>query len=385
MSVKIYTMTHKKFDVPNDPMYVPLQVGAEGKEPLGYVRDNTGENISALNCYYSELTGVYWIWKNDTESDIVGVCHYRRYLLNEKGVMFRKEEIEKLLSEYDCLTSRLLTLDFSYHYGFSDNHNVRDLDVTGEVIREKYPEDYPLFEKLVHENHTYFGNICVMKKPLFDAYCAWLFDIFAEVRKRIDIDSYDSYHKRVFGFISEFLLYVWVTKHKLRAYECMVGMIGEKAETKEMKQRLADYFAEKDIVGAKQYFMEMYTKRPDVLMEASDITGDLRICMQIIATAERELATTGGSILDRSCTFEDYMHLFKTLNGIVRRYCVGRQTTKDKEMLAKLHLSEEAVYVSVLAFCKEKEKTAEILNQIQAAYCGRNGGKYVSSGLYECI
>lgn len=163
MSVKIYTMTHKKFDVPNDPMYVPLQVGAEGKEPLGYVRDNTGENISALNCYYSELTGVYWIWKNDTESDIVGVCHYRRYLLNEKGVMFRKEEIEKLLSEYDCLTSRLLTLDFSYHYGFSDNHNVRDLDVTGEVIREKYPEDYPLFEKLVHENHTYFGNICVMK------------------------------------------------------------------------------------------------------------------------------------------------------------------------------------------------------------------------------
>lgn len=63
MLVKIYTMTHKKFDVPNDPMYVPLQVGAEGKEPLGYVRDNTGENISALNCYYSELTGVYWIWK----------------------------------------------------------------------------------------------------------------------------------------------------------------------------------------------------------------------------------------------------------------------------------------------------------------------------------
>lgn len=364
MSVKIYTMTHKKFDVPNDPMYVPLQVGAEGKEPLGYVRDNTGENISALNCYYSELTGVYWIWKNDTESDIVGVCHYRRYLLNEKGVMFRKEEIEKLLSEYDCLTSRLLTLDFSYHYGFSDNHNVRDLDVTGEVIREKYPEDYPLFEKLVHENHTYFGNICVMKKPLFDAYCAWLFDVFAEVRKRINIDSYDSYHKRVFGFVSEFLLYVWVTKHKLRAYECMVGMIGEKAETKEMKHRLADYFAEKDIVGAKQYFMEMYTKRPDVLMEASDITGDLRICMQIIATAERELATTGTSILDRSCTFEDYMHLFKTLNGIVRRYCAGRQTTKDKEMLAKLRLSEEAVYVSVLAFCKEKEKTAEILNQI---------------------
>lgn len=364
MSVKIYTMTHKEFEVPGDAMYVPLQVGSTGKEKLGYLCDDTGDNISALNCYYSELTGVYWIWKNDTGSDIVGVCHYRRYLLNEKGVMFRQEEIEKILSEYDLMTSRLLTLDFSYHYGFSDNHNIRDLDVTGEVLKEKYPEDYAVFEQLVHEEHTYFGNICVMKKPLFDAYCAWLFDIFAEVRKRIDVEDYDSYHKRVFGFISEFLLYVWVTKNQFKAYECKVGMIGEKAETKEMKLALASYFHKKDIAGAKQYFMEMYQKRPDVLMEASDITGELRVCMQVIATAEQEMAKRGSSILDQGYEYQDLMHLFKTLNGIVRRYCVGMETAQDKKMLGKLNISSEAVSVSVFAFCKEKTRTAETIHRI---------------------
>lgn len=365
MSVRIYTMTHKKFDVPQDSMYVPLQVGSAGKEKLGYLCDNTGDHISDLNCYYSELTGVYWIWKNDTRSDIVGVCHYRRYLLNEREVMFREAEIEKLLSEYDLLTSRLLTLDFSYHYGFSDNHNVRDLDVTGEVILEKYPEYYDTFHNLVHENHTYFGNICVMKKELFDRYCAWLFDIFFEVQKRINVESYDSYHKRVFGFISEFLLYVWVTKNRLNAYECKVGMIDEKAETKEMKLQLAEYFRRKDISGAKSYFMKMHKKRPDVLMEASDITGELRVCMQVIATAEQEKAATGQSILDQGYEYRKLMHLFKTFNGIVKRYCAHMETAQDKELLKKLGISEQAVDIAVLVFCKDTALTEETAHRIK--------------------
>ena len=95
MDIKIYTLTHKKFNVPPDTLYVPLQVGSEEKEDLGYLCDNTGENISALNCYYSELTGLYWIWKNDHETEYVGTCHYRRFLLNEQEKIFTKRELEE--------------------------------------------------------------------------------------------------------------------------------------------------------------------------------------------------------------------------------------------------------------------------------------------------
>ena len=57
MDLTIYTLTHKHFTKPDDNMYVPLQVGTAINSPLGYLRDDTGDNISALNGYYSELTG----------------------------------------------------------------------------------------------------------------------------------------------------------------------------------------------------------------------------------------------------------------------------------------------------------------------------------------
>lgn len=52
-----------------------------------------------------------------------------------------------------------------------------------------------------------------------------------------------------------------------------------------MKEQLAGYFARRDVDGAKAYFLERRKERPDVLMEASDVTGELRLCMQVIATA----------------------------------------------------------------------------------------------------
>ena len=74
-------------------------------------------------------------------------------------------------------------------------------------------------------------------------------------------------------------------------------MLGEKAETREMKEQLACYFFSMDVFGAKTYFAEMLKKRPDVLMEASDITGELKLSMQIIATMDQELQRTGHCYL----------------------------------------------------------------------------------------
>ncbi len=366
MSIQIYTMTHKKFDVPDDKMYIPLQVGSAGKESLGYLCDNTGNHISEQNCYYSELTGVYWVWKNVADVDYVGICHYRRYLLNEQELVLTKLEIEEILTKYDVLTSKLLTLDFPYDYGFAENHNIRDLQVTGEVIKELYPEYYPMFEKLVHQNHTYFGNICVMSKKHFDAYCDWLFSIFFAVQKRIDIENYDDYHKRVFGFISEFLLYVWIQVNGLHAYECKVGLIGEKVETKEVKKRLEEYFNHKDIAGAKAYFMEYYKKRPDILMEAADVGGDLRVSMQLIATAEQEKAAYGKSILEQQMPYAERIRAFKILNGVTKRYLRGLHTAEDENALSQMQFSEIAIRVAVLLFCKDAQQMEKTIQQMLA-------------------
>ena len=77
-NVKIIVATHKKYKMPEDEIYIPLQVGAEEKESLGYEKDNTGDNISSKNSYYCELTGLYWVWKNCSD-DYKGIVHYRRF------------------------------------------------------------------------------------------------------------------------------------------------------------------------------------------------------------------------------------------------------------------------------------------------------------------
>lgn len=45
-----------------------------------------------------------------------------------------------------------MVLNNSYHYGFATNHNIHALDMTGEVIKELYPEYYDTFVQLVNGN-----------------------------------------------------------------------------------------------------------------------------------------------------------------------------------------------------------------------------------------
>ena len=71
-NIKIFVCTHKKFEPPKDSIYVPIHVGKKGKTDLGYPGDDTGDEISEKNCYYSELTGLYWAAKNCPEADIKG-------------------------------------------------------------------------------------------------------------------------------------------------------------------------------------------------------------------------------------------------------------------------------------------------------------------------
>ena len=76
----IAVATHKAYRRPEDSMYLPLQVG-EALHPdvdLGFACDNTGDNISDRNAYYSELTGLYWLWKN-CDAEYKGLVHYRRH------------------------------------------------------------------------------------------------------------------------------------------------------------------------------------------------------------------------------------------------------------------------------------------------------------------
>lgn len=364
MSVTIFTMTHKKFEQPKDPIYMPLHVGRAGGEDYGYAGDNTGDNISEKNCYYGELTGVYWVWKNVRTTDYVGVCHYRRYFCTEEGRIFNERDYLSILKEYDMIVSKKLKLNFSYFHGYASDYNIFDLVTTGEVIRQMYPECYDAFERLVHGNGTYFGNMMVTSKKLYDEYAAWLFSVFAEVEKKIDASGYDDYHKRVYGFISEFLLLVWTEVKGLKVYECKVGMTTEKYETKQMKERLSEYFLEADLEGAKEYFLGVLEKRPDVLMEASDITGELKLSMQVIAVCELERKRYGESVIDSIRQFDELMRYFSGINEAVNACKMGCLGPEETSFLKENQVTDIALEASARLFISDEKELAEVVEKI---------------------
>ena len=88
MSYEIYVVSHKDIRMPEGNIYIPVQVGPAKDDFSGFVRDNTGENISEKNPNYCELTAQYWAWKN-RKADVKGLVHYRRCFQREKECSVR--------------------------------------------------------------------------------------------------------------------------------------------------------------------------------------------------------------------------------------------------------------------------------------------------------
>ena len=216
MDIKIIVATHKQYWMPDDLMYLPVHAGAAGKEDIGYQRDDEGDNISAKNPNYCELTDLYWAWKN-LKADYIGLVHYRRHFSNgrlfidKKKKVIIQEELEKKLKSTDILLPKPRNYWIETNYSqYAHAHHAIDLDKTKEILAEKYPEYIIAWESSMKKTTGHRFNMFIMKKDKFDEYCAWLFDILFELEKRLDISTYNKNDSRVFGFVSERLLDVWI-------------------------------------------------------------------------------------------------------------------------------------------------------------------------------
>jgi hypothetical protein len=228
-NIKVIVATHKKYQMPKDNLYLPLHVGAEGKEGIGYKKDNTGKNISKKNPFFCELTGLYWAWKN-LKADYIGLVHYRRYLtINKhlgktteekfKSVLSLKEANELLKSNDIILPNKRKYYIENLYDHYKHTMHVETLDETKKIIAEKYPEYLSEFDKLYKRTSAHMFNMLIMKKEVLNDYCKWLFDILFELEKRIDVSKYDDFHKRFYGRISERLLDVYLYTNNIKFKE----------------------------------------------------------------------------------------------------------------------------------------------------------------------
>ena len=246
--IKILVTTHMEYGMPDDPVYVPLWVGAAGRKkgwepPKGYLRDDTGDNISRKNGSFCELTGLYWAWKN-LDADYIGLAHYRRHFASTGinpvhlywrgarsvlGSFFREgESAGEGFTIRDAIRSgelagmlpqtrlflpkkRRYVIETLYSH-YAHTHYAYQLDEAGKAVRERCPEYRDSFERAVRQRAGYMFNMAIMERELFDDYCGWLFGILFELEGRMDAGRLSPYQGRVFGRLGEILMNVWVRK-----------------------------------------------------------------------------------------------------------------------------------------------------------------------------
>lgn len=343
MKTEIFVMTHRKFNIPLEPFYIPLHVGRAVAEDLGYLGDDTGDSISELNKYYGELTGLYWLWKNYHDVDVIGICHYRRYFLNDKSQLMTQEDYEQVMREADIMVSNTVKVEKTYKDFYAEAHNVDDLMMAGEVIKELYPEDYSAFCKVMEGNECYFGNLCVTTKKIFDEYCEWLFSIFSVLGERLDVSTYDAYHQRIFGFLSENLLKVYIVARNLKVKEGKIGITSEKAETIEFKLAIGQLIKMGEFSQAREMFYAYQKIRPDVRLEVSDLKQEIPDMELILNILEQEELRGLQGFYAVSHDLPTLIAHFRLLRDLIRKEHMGQMlTAEEQQYLKDKHVTEIA-------------------------------------------
>ncbi len=219
MRVKILVATHKNYKMPNDDLYLPIFVGKDIHPNVNetFQGDNTGDNMSIKNPTYNELTAIYWGWKN-LNVDALGLVHYRRYLsLNHKkslNSVLSTNQAKSLLGKYDIILpeKRRYFIETNKSHYLHAHHN-EPFFAMERVVKYYYPEYAESFDKVMKRTWAHMFNMFIMKNEPLDEYCTWMFDILNKVEAQTDITSYSTYEKRVYGFLSELLLDVWLDRN----------------------------------------------------------------------------------------------------------------------------------------------------------------------------
>jgi hypothetical protein len=250
-TTELYLLFHHlppAFSLPG--IYQPMHCGYLGDlEGYPYLTDRTGgEYLSAKADYYSELSGIYWAWKNST-ADIIGSCHYRRFFSTsslpliyrlkkslfehwsvkvnvaprktvptskiDRYLPFILDEttIQRTLATQDAILPAPLILKGSVRMHYEQHHRSADLALLENIIRQKQPEYQQAFVEVMEGHVLYPYNMFVLPREIFDQFIPWWFGILEDFERQVDLSQYTGYQTRILGYLSERLLTVWFKKN----------------------------------------------------------------------------------------------------------------------------------------------------------------------------
>lgn len=170
-----------------------------------------GDSINRLNRFYSEIVTLYWVWKNESRSKLVGFCHYRRKFTSVVDVVPKT-----------CQVMQVMHLGQTIAQQYKASHNYQDLCDVMEILDEMYGAGNR-YTNYLQTAHMFVPYCCfIMCYEDFEKLCEFLFPIlFAYDRKNhLDMNPekyrqkaerdfrYDNvdYQQRAISFLAERLI-----------------------------------------------------------------------------------------------------------------------------------------------------------------------------------
>lgn len=226
--IRIFMCSHKPFGyVP--PLCTPIRCGAAlGDAVEGALPDNEGDNISALNREYCELTAHYYAWKN-VRAEYYGFCHYRRFFCadetlrrpylavgelsdSHKKLLGDEQQWRGLITDCDIIAPRSEDMGLSAreHYITSAYHYSEDLELFLEILSRRAPQLHDTACEYLSQPRQYFCNMFIMRAELFSEYCSILFPVLAEFDEKKTLHG-DFQSDRTDGYLGELFTGMYIS------------------------------------------------------------------------------------------------------------------------------------------------------------------------------
>lgn len=247
--IKIFVSYKGKRELLKNDIIIPIQTGRAiaDEKFTNMIGDDSGDNISAQNNKYCELTAQYWVLKNYSktgDTEYVGFMHNRRQFIFDKELKtlpytwlpksefyfidsiptdyikhFSIDKVQPYLDENpDCILFKKVNIrhvtyqpNMKKHFYLGLPHQKKEVfDILKTVIKENYNEYFETFEEFENGTFMYCCNSFIMHKKLFFEYSEFLFGVLEKVDKLVDSSNFDAKEMRFLGFIGEYLLSIFV-------------------------------------------------------------------------------------------------------------------------------------------------------------------------------
>ena len=141
----------------------------------------------------------------------MGLCHYRRYF----GVDVTDENIDQLMQDVDViLVDPSYYVDSVYSY-FAKFVGAENMTILSLVMKKFCPDYYETLQTICDGVKFHPFNMLICRKPLFDQYCEWIFEILEECEKYIKPAPYTN-ARRTLAYMAEMLTGVYFIHRRMR-------------------------------------------------------------------------------------------------------------------------------------------------------------------------